>query len=292
MRLLIPATGVLLFASAALAAVSATVYLADEQTPLPFTDPNTPGVYRDIMAGTRLTIFVSSDTNEPWSGRFWHSWENAAIGAVAGRDGDPNTLGYGASVLPAAGERNVRVADFANQMGTGLDLLPAREAVPGEWFVVDYHARAVGDCELGLYEIKEPGDQPVDWFPGLGEEPPPAQFVAIQGFTFHHVPSRDFHPDHLVNFADFAVLAGAWQAVPLDPNEPDASTSEDPNQPGPPAPQDTNVVLNPDLNADGVVGAPDLALFCEYWLERTDVNEPPTDPNELPVDPSEPGAGQ
>jgi hypothetical protein len=77
-----------------------------------------------------------------------------------------------------------------------------------------------------------------------------------------------------VNFADFALLASLWR-----------TDAPDPNQLEPAPPIDPNTVLSADLNADDIVDIADLALFSAYWLERTDVNQPPADPNAL--DPEE-----
>ena len=55
-------------ASVTLGGVFTKVYLADGKTPLELADPNIPLLYRDVMAGTRLTIIVSSDSGGYWGG--------------------------------------------------------------------------------------------------------------------------------------------------------------------------------------------------------------------------------
>jgi hypothetical protein len=62
--------------------VTARVCLADEVPPLAPADPNVPEVYRDIMVGTRLAIFITSDTAKPWRVKFWLSWENERQGVL------------------------------------------------------------------------------------------------------------------------------------------------------------------------------------------------------------------
>jgi hypothetical protein len=69
--------------------------------------------------------------------------------------------------------------------------------------------------------------------------------------TFSHVPSRYFNGSGIVNFADFASLAARWR------------------QPADPA---TGAAC--DLNTDTVIGPADLAMFSDYWLERTDCSAP------------------
>jgi len=98
----------------------------------------------------------------------------------------------------------------------------------------------VGLCYVGLYDYDFSLDTP------------------IETLLFNQVPSRDFDGDTLVNFMDFALLASRWgQEAESDP-DPEATF---------------------DLDGDGSIGAGDLALFSEFWLERTDCNEPCADPN-------------
>jgi hypothetical protein len=275
MRTLITAAGIVLLASTAWAAVSAHVFKADEQTPLPWLDPNTPDVYQDIMVGTRLTIFIISDQPGGWDGHLWHSHENEAIGGVSGRGKDPNPC-YEGSLLPAVVKmRSACVRDTNNRDGVGLHLACGRDAVPGEWFVVDYHAKALGTCPLGFYAIEhtDPNEHPDGFNPVFDLlEPPPSQSVGLQALLFHHVPTRDLSLDSIVDFHDFALLASAWQTHATDPNQLE-EISPDPNAPP-----------SADLNADRLVDATDLAMFSAYWLERTDVNLPTSEPNEAPAE--------
>jgi hypothetical protein len=241
------------------------------------------------MVGTRLTIFIASDQPGPWVGQLWHPWEDEAIGTVCGRDGDPNTPGYDASLLPSATYHPDRSADAPSHAivddvydpnGVGLYLSLGPEAIAGEWCVVDYHAKTLGTCYLGLYTADiqtDPCDLDV-WFPSsLERQDWPC--TLLQVLAFNHVASRDFGQDAIVNLVDFALLAGAWR-----------SDAPDPNQFEPAPPIDPNTVLSPDLNADDTVDVADLVLFSAYWLERTDVNRPATDPNAL--DPLEDPPGQ
>ena len=64
----------LVTAPAAHAEVFTRVCLADGNTPLGLADPCIPFVYRPIMAGTHLTIIVSSDISEDyWGGGLYIS---------------------------------------------------------------------------------------------------------------------------------------------------------------------------------------------------------------------------
>jgi len=223
-----------------------TVYRCDETTPLAVVDPNRPGVYRDIMVGTRLVIVVSSDTGEYWGGQLRLSWDDAQYAALTGRGPTivPDTVrpNYRDSCLEAAGEGAISW-DYSSARGVGLEFVTSAYApvVPGDWFLLDYRAEQVGSCELGLYN------------------PAASYDVPIETLSFTHVPSRDFDGDTIVNFEDLALVAGHWRAtVDPDPNSPEAVF---------------------DLNSDSRVDADDLALFSEYWLERTDCIDAVVDPN-------------
>ncbi|MBN2132328.1 MAG: hypothetical protein JW741_22700, partial [Sedimentisphaerales bacterium] len=132
------------------------------------------------------------------------------------------------------------VTEFYDAFMTGFDLMTNAGAVPGEWFVLDYHAAEVGLCYAGLYDYAFSVDSPVETL------------------LFNQIPSRDFDGDTTVNFMDFALLASRW---------------------GQQNPSDPSLEMALDLDGDGAIGTSDLALFSEFWLERTDCNEPATDPN-------------
>lgn len=229
-----------------------TVYRCDEMTPLAAVDPNHPGVYRDIMVGTRLVIVVSSDTDGDWLGHLRLSWEDAQYAALGGRGPtevpEVDILRYTDSCLEAAGD-TASVWDFSGPEGIGLEFATSPDwgvpnhhpAVPGDWFIFDYLADQVGSCDVGLYGL----------FVDL--------YSPIEISSFTHVASRDFDGDTVVNFEDLALFARHWRAgVGADPSSRETLF---------------------DLNSDTHVGAADLALFSEYWLERTDCGDAATDPN-------------
>jgi hypothetical protein len=143
-------------------------------------------------------------------------------------------------------------------LGVGVDLLPAWNATAGDLFILDYGAVNTGDCTIGLYALSAVPIAVV-----VSQEvpdPPPFEATLIQVLSFHHVPSRDFNGDTLVDFVDYASLAGLWgQSVASDPN----------------------AAVAADLNADERVDVRDLALFSEYWLERTDAVPSAPEPNEI-----------
>ena len=233
-------------APAATARVWSTVYRCDGTTPLAAVDPNEPGVYPDIMVGTRLAVVVSSDTGEPWSGGLMMSHEDWDYATLSGRGYDDGTRNYSGSCFEAAGERPL-VMDTMDSLGRGLlfstffrvSILPRpgeRIAAPGDWFVVDYHAEQVGECRVELFDDG---------------------FNLLEALSFSHVPSRDFDGDTIVNLRDFAILASYWRSV-VDP--------------------ESEGIL--DLNADAQLDISDIALLSEHWLERTDCAEADVDPNE------------
>jgi len=234
----------------AAARVWVSVYQPGGKTPLAAVDANHPNVYREIMVGTKLTLVLSSDSSEYWTGSLELSWDDARYAKLSGRGYAPPLPGppirfanYRDSCLEAAGT-NATVRDLVDSSGIGLgfssDHTPyitgGHPAYPGDWFVVDYHAEQAGPGEVGLYDLFVGHDAP------------------IQTLSFTHVPSRDFNGDTIVNLKDFALLASRWRpaVVPNAVPEPAA-----------------------DPNADHPVGAAELASFSQHWLARIDSNEPP-----------------
>ena len=250
-----------LLASAAMGAVSVQVYRADEITPLEWADPNVPDVYEDIMVGTRLTLFLVSDAPaSTWSGGLQISLDDWTRGTLSGKGYDPNARSYDDSVLPAAGlDTYIRLVHDGNDTDPHFSLA-VDDALVGEWFVLDYNAQALGTCGVGVYSVEDSDELPPDHEIWPGYDPPAAQAVWVQGLLLNHVPSRDYDGDSIVNFVDFALWAERWQeTLAADPN----------------------AVLVGDLDANGRLDVSDLASFCEFWLERTDVPEALVDPNSL-----------
>ena len=217
-------------ASAAAGEVSTRVCLADGNTLLGPVDTNFPHIYPDIMVGTRLTIIVSSDTAEYWSGSLAITGEDLNYGVLSARDFNENTYDWEGSRFPAAGS-GARVYTWEDLDIYGFDLYGHNSAVAGDWFIIDYTATSTGDCNVGFYEHS------VSWTD-------PVYYLA-----FSHVRTRDFNSDTKVDSTDFALFALYWQAA--DCNEP-------------------NWCGGTDINIDGYVDANDLALFVDYWLERTE----------------------
>ncbi len=219
-------------ASVAAGEVSTRVCLADGNTPFLPIDPNFPHVYPDIMVGTKLTIIVSSDTDGYWSGGLTIEGINLNYGALSARDYNESTYDWEGSHFEAAGIR-AYVKTHVNPPDEeyGFQLLGHSSAVAGDWFIIDYNAVNVGDCNVGFY------DHSVSFFD-------PIYYLA-----FSHVRTRDFNTDTKVDFADFAVLASYWQVTNC---------------------QDWNLCEGADLDTDDDVDYNDLRLFVEYWLEKTE----------------------
>lgn len=221
--------------------VSTRVCWADGNTPLEPFEVNSvePNIleYRDIMVGTKLTIIVSSDVNEPWlgdildGGRLAIYEEYWDYGVLSGRDYSDDTNDYKGSRFPAAGSQ-ARVWDWDESGVKGFMMYTDSFGVEaGDWFIIDYNATSVGICEVAFY------DHSIVW-----NEP-------NLYLMFTHVPTRDFNKDTIVNFADLAVLASYWE-------EEDCG--------------DVNGCEGTDLNIDGTVDNNDLMLFTDYWLDRTE----------------------
>ena len=216
------ALSVLLFCitSAAIGGISTTVCLADGNTPLE---------YQEIMVGTNLTIIVSSDANGYWDGGLFIRDPYRDYGVLSGRDYNDTTNDWEGSRSEAAGD-GACVYNWEDDVMSGFDLYGDNDAVVGDWFIIDYNATNVGDCNVGFYDYSVSMEYP------------------IYSIEFTHVRTRDFNEDTKVDFADFAILASYWQETGCS---------------------DPNWCEGTDLNTDSNVDVNDLMLFCEYWLEKT-----------------------
>jgi len=212
------------------------VFRCDGKTPVPLADPNVPNAFSDIMVGTRLVLLVSSDTGGIWWGGLQLTWDNWERGQLTGRGSDSNSPPFNCedSVLPAAGSQ-ATASFMVPTDGALFDLSTNSDAVSGDWFVLDYHALKVGTCSTGLFDYN------IDFF------------TPQKVLSFTHVPTRDFKSDTIVNFKDFALLASRWRQATLP---------------------EPNAVSPFDLNADRFIGIRDIERFSDYWLQRTDCNEP------------------
>jgi len=217
-------------------------------------DGETPFDGNDIIVGTELTIIVSSDSNDYWSGGLFIAGQDRALGTLAARDYDPNTRDWTGSHYEDAGDLP-RVTAWKDSEIWGFDLYTFypvdgnsnnNSTVAGDWFIIDYYADEVGDCNVGFYDYNISWDDP------------------NYCIGFSHVPTRDFNNDKTVNLLDYAVLASYWLV-------------EDCN--------DTNWCDGADLDLDGDVDFDDLGLFVEYWPWRSPHTEPEEDPN-YPEDPN------
>lgn len=221
---------VIAIAPIAMGKVYTKVYLADGNTPLELADPNIPFVYRDIMVGTKLTIVISSDAGGYWGGQLVITGQDRNYGFLSARDFNEATLDWAGSRFPAVSNR-ASVWDWQGDPEVqGFNLLGHRNAVAGDWFVIDYTAINIGTCNVKLY----------DDFVSLVD--------TVYSLTFSHVTTRDFSSDTKVNFTDFAIFALHWQQTDcIDPNSCDGT----------------------DLDTDGNIEPDDLMLFTKYWLEST-----------------------
>lgn len=231
MQKLVPLMLVLSTSSIAAAEVWTSVYLADGKTPLELADPNIPFVYRDVMAGTKLTIVVASDAAGGWDGGIYIEGTDRDYGVLSARDYNDVSHDWQGSRFEAAGQR-ASVRNFEDSLSHGFELNSHRTAVAGDWFVLDYTAADVGSCRVTFYDYGA--------LDGM--------FAPIYELMFNHVPTRDFDQDTRVGLTDFAVFALYWGAT-------DCS--------GPGQCEGT------DLDVDGDVDSDDLMLFADYWLETT-----------------------
>ena len=217
-------------ATAAEANLSTRVCLSDGNTPLELADPCVPFVYRDIMVGTKLTIIVHSDAGGNWGSDLTIEGEYIGYGLLSARDYNEITGDYEGSRFEAAGW-GARLWEWVEDGIQGFNLDGHTSAVPGDWFIIDYTATAVGECKVGFY------DRSISWSD-------PNYYL-----TFFHVRTRDFNKDTKVDFNDFAVFASHWQKT--DCSEPSWCEGA-------------------DLDIDSDIDLGDLMLFAEYWLEKTE----------------------
>jgi hypothetical protein len=237
-------TAVLGLIATADAQIAVEVYHADGTTPF---DCNS-----EVMVGTKVVLVISSDSNEFWNGGLFIGGQDRVLGTLAGRDFDSNTGDWTSSHYDRAGDF-ARVTEWRDSSIWGFDFYTFypvdgnsqnNTTQAGEWFVVDYYADAVGDCNVGFYDYSTSWDEPNFYL------------------TLSNVPTRDFKGDGVVDFLDFAILASEWGAT----------TCSDPNW-----------CKGTDLDFSGYVDWSDLGLFTKYWLWGPSFQEPdyyyPEDPN-------------
>ena len=208
----------------------ASVAVGEVSTRVCEADGNTPFDGRDIMVGTKLTIIVSSDSAENWWGGLIIEDINLNYGALSARDYNESTYDWEGSRFEAAGT-GARVNIYEEAGKYGFQLLGHSSAVAGDWYIIDYNAINVGDCNVGYYDFNMDLSDPIYYL------------------SFSHVRTRDFNNDTKVDFEDFALFASYWQVTDC---------------------HDPNWCEGTDLDIDGNVDSNDLKLFVEYWLERTE----------------------
>lgn len=216
--------------SVALGEVSSRVYLTDCNSPLELADPNIPFVYRDIMVGTKLTIIVDSNAGGEWGSDLAIEGQYMDYGLLSARDYNDITGDWEGSRFEAVGYL-ARVLDWVGPDIQGFNLEGHTDAVPGDWFIIDYTATNVGVCKVGFYDRNVSWDYPVYYH------------------VFSHVRTRDFNQDTKVDFADLALLASYWLETGCS---------------------DPDWCAGTDLDIDGDIDCDDLMFFADYWLERTE----------------------
>ncbi len=207
------------------AQVTVRVFEADGVTPFNSTE---------VMVGSKLSIIISSDSNECWSGGLFIKGDDRARGTLSGRDLDPNTGDWTGSHYQAAGNP-AKVTAWKDSGIWGFDFYtaiyspysPVGNPAAGNWFIIDYKGKEVGDCNVGFYDYN------ISWSE-------PNYYI-----SFTNVPTRDLNQDGVVNFYDFSALALQWYAGGCS---------------------DPNWCEGADMDRDGYVDSYDLGLFAQYWL--------------------------
>jgi hypothetical protein len=199
--------------------VSTRIVFRDSNTPLELMDPCIPHVYHPIIIGTELSIIVSSNADGSWNpggGLF-----------IVDPYRDYGILDNGRS-LPAAGTSSI-VSPWEDDSISGFDMFTDFDAIIGDWFIIDYNAIKIGDCNVGLYDYSISTNVP------------------LYNMTVTSILTPDFNNIDIVNFIDFAVLSSNWQRT-------------DCSNPG--------YCEGADLNGDGIVDFRDIKLFAYFWLEN------------------------
>lgn len=170
-----------------------SIVAANVSTRVCEADGNTLFDGRDIMVGTNLTIIVSSDVDDDyWPCDLAIKGTNRDYGVLSARDYNDITGHYDGSFLEAAGE-DAYVFLWHDDILEVDGFSYTGEGNAGDWFIVDYNATDIGDCNVGFYE----------WW---GSEP-------AYNLSFTHVRTRDFNNDTIVNFADFEIFTSHWQDI-------------------------------------------------------------------------------
>ena len=128
-------------------------------------DGITPFDERPITIGTRLVIYVDSDSNSAAG-----TWVGALdllkpspepvipIGRFSAEIGILNDLIISGRHFAAAGD-NARVIDWENQDQQSFEFSAAgsyKDAMqPGTWFVIDYNAVTIGNVTIDLVEYQD-----------------------------------------------------------------------------------------------------------------------------------------
>ncbi|MHC4115379.1 MAG: hypothetical protein ACYSSL_08700, partial [Planctomycetota bacterium] len=185
-------------------------------------------------------------SNDYWSGGLFIEGQDRALGTLAGRGldpNDPNARDYTDSHYEDAGDLAI-VTGWKDSSIWGFDLYTFypvdgnsdnNSTVAGDWYIIDYKADEVGDCNVGFYDYSISWDDP------------------NYSLSFSHSPTRDLNSDEKINFIDFAIFALQWDA-------------DDCNNP--------NWCDGADLDRNGNVDYNDLGLFVEYWLWQPDSGMP------------------
>lgn len=224
-------------AHAAIAAVDVKVFLDDGVTPHEImaidagdpNDPNVPLTFEPIPVGSTLTLIVHSDANEYWDGGLYIDDAYRDLGTLVCRSSTDDECAE--SILPAAGP-DASLFPEADIYHSGYFISTGRSPASGEWFLIDYVPKEVGECVVAFYDF--------DWqFPPTG-----LRLKRKMRFINTYIP--DFSNDAIVDFRDFDTILWQWQQTGC--SEPDWC-------------------LGGDLDHSGSVDFMDLRLFSSYWLK-------------------------
>ena len=166
------------------------------------------------------------------------SYANWAVNELAGRFVNPDTNQNLQFLIVSNGVNTIKVWSDVESIATNGK--PYR--------IYDYHLISGSPCiDAGYPEGDYAGQTDIDGEPRVFDGDANETEIVDMGADEYYWSPADFNSDGLVNFFDYALIAGAWLTIPTD--------------------QYYNDIC--DLIDNNCIDYNDLARFCEDWLWQT-----------------------
>ena len=207
------------------------VTLAESTINVYQADGITPYYNNTLMEGSQLTLLITTDCNDYWSGGVFIANDNRLLGELNGIDTDPNTRDWDGSHYDNAGYY-ANITSWKDSNIWGYDLYGSDvNSVPGDWFIINYEAIGAGDPNVWFLDYNN------SWK------------IPTSVVSFNQIKSLDYNTDDIVNLYDFAIISQYWLA----------NNCEDPNW-----------CEGADIDENGIVDSNDIILFGEFWMWEPD----------------------